>query len=100
MISILMFPVPIMVLIAWGLIEYDIIKADVFTYSQDFKDIYNASSYDSWYDNAPTRIPIWVFGGLSMVYLICGILELLSFYATSFRDTGKYLVRYTRCKRI
>ena len=89
--------VPLLILIAvtWTLIQIDTINQDIYAYVFKFKNIFNSSSYNFWFDHMTGKAYFFTVAGLGWFFFISGLLELVWYYATGARDTGKYIVTKT-----
>ena len=92
---ILLVGVPLLIFLAltWSLIQINTINSDIYAMVFNFLDIFNASSFEFWLTNMSGILLFYVMGGLCGMFFLSGLLELLSFYATGPRDTGKYIVQ-------
>jgi len=86
--------IPLLLLVAfvWSLLEVNVIRANIYEQVFTLNNAFNSSGYEFWLNNMEKA---WVFYAmiiLCAVYMFFGLLELIFFFATSQRDTGKYLV--------
>jgi len=88
----LLVPLGIFFAITWSLLQVDNIEEDVYKYSFGITDVFYASSYDFWINHLSGILLWYIMGGLCGLFFISGLIELISFYATGARDTGKYIV--------
>ena len=89
--------VPFLILLAvtWSLIQISTINQDIYAYVFTFDDIFNSSSYNFWLDNLTGQFYFYIVWGLCCMFFITGLIELICYYATGARDTGKYVVSRT-----
>ena len=92
---ILLVGVPLLIFIAvtWSLIQINTINSDIHAVVFNFFDIFYPSTYDFWLNDLSGILIFYVLSGLCGMFFLSGLLELLSFYATGPRDTGKYIVQ-------
>ena len=92
---ILLVGVPLLIFLAltWSLIQINTINQDIYAMVFNFLDIFNASTYEFWLDDVSGILLFYIMGGLCGMFFLSGLIELLSFYATGPRDTGKYIVQ-------
>ena len=92
---ILLVGVPLLIFLAltWSLLQIKTIDQDINKVVFNFLDIFNASSFDFWLNNMSGILIFYIMGGLCGMFFVSGLIELLSFYATGPRDTGKYVVQ-------
>ena len=89
--------VPFLILLAvtWSLIQIktinEDINADIFT----INDIFNSSSYNFWLDSMYGQNFFYIISGICWLFFLTGLIELIWYYATGARDTGKYIVSRT-----
>ena len=88
-------PLLILLAVAWSLIQINTINQNIFTYVFRFSDIFNSSSYNFWFDDLTGKIYFYIVSGLWCLFFMIGLIELIWYYATGARDTGKYVVRRT-----
>ena len=89
--------IPLLILLAatWTLIQIDTVNQDIYAYVFKFKDIFNSSSYNFWFDHMTGKAYFFTVAGLGWFFFISGLFELIWYYATGARDTGKYIVTKT-----
>jgi hypothetical protein len=98
--SLMLIGLPVLLVIAcgWSLLQINIINQDIYAVVYNIYDLFNASSYEFWLDDVSGA---YIFMGVSAfwgLFFITGFVELLSFYATGARDTGKFIVSKSWCK--
>ena len=86
--------VPFLLLVAfvWSLLEVNVIRTNIYDPVFELSDAFNSSGYESWLNNMEKSWIFYTMITLCAVYMFFGLLELIFFFSTSQRDTGKYLV--------
>ena len=84
-------PLFIMLAVTWSLIQIDTINQDIYAYAFKFRDIFYSSSYSFWYDQMTGKAYFFTMFGLGCFFFVSGLAELIWYYATGARDTGKYI---------
>ena len=88
----LLVPMGIFFALVWSLLQIDNVNEDIYEKTFDITDVFNASSYAFWVNNLNGQLLFYIMGGLCGFFFLSGLIELISFYATGARDTGRYIV--------
>lgn len=91
---ILLLSVPLLFLLAitWCLLQINNINEDIYDVTPNIFDVFSPSSYNFWLGDLQGKTVWFVLAGMCGFFFLSGLIELLSFYATGARDTGKYIV--------
>ena len=100
LIMIFVVPYLILALTVWSLQQINLIQQNIYDRVYTINDMIYPSYYDFWFNDLAAKPIIWIVVGLSAFYIIFGLIELTSYYATGARDNGKYIVERSICKRI
>ena len=89
--------IPFLVLLAitWSLIQIGTINQDIYATVFKFEDIFNSSSFNFWLDDLTGKSIFYGVAALWSLFFLTGLIELICYYATGTRDTGKYIVSRT-----
>jgi hypothetical protein len=90
----LLISVPILLLLAltWCLLQIENINEEIYEVTHNLFDVFNPSTYNFWLLGLSGKTIWFVLAGMCGFFLLSGLIELISFYATGPRDTGKYIV--------
>ena len=93
----IIFGIPLLFFLAvtWSLLQIDIINGDIYDPVYDMNDFFSSSYYSFWWSHISYGWVLYIFGGLSIIFIIIGLAELVWYFATAERDTGKYIVSKT-----
>jgi len=89
----LVVPLVFLTAVIWCLIQISNINQSIYEVNVTFFDVFNPSSYEFWFTDLDGKLAFFIIAGLSLFFIFSGLVELLSFYATGPRDTGKYIVK-------
>ena len=91
---IMIFAIPylILALTVWCLQQINSIQQDIYKRFYTLDDMVYPSYYDFWFDDLAVKPVFWAIVVISALYIIFGMIELTSYYATGARDNGKYIV--------
>ena len=95
MMIIIGIPFLILLAITWSLIQIGTMNQDIFAKVFTINDIFQSNSYNFWLDNLNGKFYFYIISGLWWLFFITGLIELVWYYATGARDTGKYIVSRT-----
>ena len=88
-------PLLMFMAITWSLIQIGQVNQDIDTYVFRLNDMYNSSSYNFWFDHLTAKAYFFVIFSLWLFFIVTGLMELIWYYATGAKDTGKYIVTRT-----
>lgn len=92
---IFIIPLGLIFAVIWSLMQIQVISSDIYKDVNDINDVFSASSYESWYQRLDFK---WLLNGLcilSVIFIFSGILELICFFFTQEKDTGRYRISRT-----
>ena len=92
LIMVFIVPYVILALTVWSLQQVNLIQQNIYDRVYTLEDMIFPSYYDFWFDDLAVKPVLWVMIGLSALYILFGLIELTSYYATGARDNGKYIV--------
>jgi hypothetical protein len=88
-------PLLIFLAIIWSLLQINLINTDIYATNFNIRDVFNPSKDEFWLDSLPQTWIFYTILGLSILFILVGLIELIFFFATEQRDTGKYITKYT-----
>jgi len=100
LVLILVIPLPVIIFNVWVLIEASMFPSRIEQRTVTIMDAFYPSNYLFWYDLVPAQWTLQVTCGIAAAFIGVSLLELISYYATDFQNTGKYRTVKTLPKRI
>lgn len=88
----ILFPLGMLFAVTWSLLQIDNINENIYDETYDITDVFFPSTYNFWLSNLNGMTVFWIIVALSIAFFLSGLVELISFYSTGARDTGKYIV--------
>jgi hypothetical protein len=88
-------PLLIFLAIIWSLLQINEIDTDIYAINFNMSDVFNPSKDKFWLDSLPQTWIFYTILGISILFVLAGLIEQICFFATEQRDTGKYIARYT-----
>jgi len=83
-------PIPILFFHVWVLIEATIFPDEVEQKTLSIYDVIWPSSYTFWLDLIPSARSLIFLAALGALFMFVALLEMITYYATCLKDTGKY----------
>lgn len=85
----------ILLAVTWSLIQIKTVNEDIYAQTFTINDIFNSSSYNFWLDSVIGQTYFYIIAGFCCLSSLIGLIELICYYATGAKDTGKYIVSRT-----
>jgi hypothetical protein len=98
LVSILLFGLPATILLIWAQLE--VTQMSIIGKYFTIMDFLFTSSYEPWWDFIDYPEILYVVCAIFVVYFFFALIELVSFYLTSYHDNGRYKIELTTSKKI
>ena len=95
LVAVSLIPLLFYIAVIWSLLQINVINSDVYAPVFELSDIFNSSYYSFWLSDMSAKGIFYTLGALCLLFVFFGLIELVCFFATIDRDTGKYAVSKT-----